>query len=203
MAECSTKSSSDIFRSVDKRRRTDGDPITGSQVPQTQPRPSVLRQSSNRRSWTLPRSACGSSDPGARIRRSVHHLALSCPHQVPSCAARDRRRIAAPNRRHDQRQPCAVAKRTSSERSIFPVVVWRLVRSGIPTSASRRSTMCSPISGASPVFAISRSWSMSTPALVRARLMSRGRSKSVIAAGAAGLHIEDQVGAKRCGHRPG
>jgi methylisocitrate lyase len=28
-------------------------------------------------------------------------------------------------------------------------------------------------------------------------------TKSVIAAGAAGMHIEDQVGAKRCGHRPG
>src|SRR5699024_3709990 len=27
--------------------------------------------------------------------------------------------------------------------------------------------------------------------------------KSLIKAGAAGLHIEDQVGAKRCGHRPG
>jgi len=27
--------------------------------------------------------------------------------------------------------------------------------------------------------------------------------KSVVKAGAAGLHIEDQVGAKRCGHRPG
>ncbi|MEN1367900.1 isocitrate lyase/phosphoenolpyruvate mutase family protein, partial [Pseudomonas aeruginosa] len=26
--------------------------------------------------------------------------------------------------------------------------------------------------------------------------------KSMIKAGAAGLHIEDQVGAKRCGHRP-
>jgi methylisocitrate lyase len=28
-------------------------------------------------------------------------------------------------------------------------------------------------------------------------------TKAVIAAGAAGMHIEDQVGAKRCGHRPG
>ncbi len=27
-------------------------------------------------------------------------------------------------------------------------------------------------------------------------------AKSIIKAGAAGLHIEDQVGAKRCGHRP-
>src|SRR5882672_11925892 len=27
--------------------------------------------------------------------------------------------------------------------------------------------------------------------------------KSLIKAGAAGMHIEDQVGAKRCGHRPG
>src|SRR3546814_6160170 len=29
------------------------------------------------------------------------------------------------------------------------------------------------------------------------------RSKSLIKAGAAACHIEDQVGAKRCGHRPG
>lgn len=28
-------------------------------------------------------------------------------------------------------------------------------------------------------------------------------TRSLIAAGAAGMHIEDQVGAKRCGHRPG
>ena len=32
---------------------------------------------------------------------------------------------------------------------------------------------------------------------------SRAPSKSLIKAGAGAMHIEDQVGAKRCGHRPG
>ncbi len=32
---------------------------------------------------------------------------------------------------------------------------------------------------------------------------SRARSSRMIKAGAAAMHIEDQVGAKRCGHRPG
>jgi methylisocitrate lyase len=34
------------------------------------------------------------------------------------------------------------------------------------------------------------------------RSTSRARRKSLIKSGAAAMHIEDQVGAKRCGHRP-
>ena len=47
-----------------------------------------------------------------------------------------------------------------------------------------------------------RCWSTSTPAGA-ARSTSRRTVRSLIKAGAAAVHIEDQVGAKRCGHRPG
>jgi len=39
--------------------------------------------------------------------------------------------------------------------------------------------------------------------LRRERLQRRATTRSLIKFGAAALHIEDQVGAKRCGHRPG
>ena len=47
-----------------------------------------------------------------------------------------------------------------------------------------------------------RCWSMRTPAGARPST-SRGRSRDLIRSGAAGCHLEDQVQAKRCGHRPG
>jgi len=48
-----------------------------------------------------------------------------------------------------------------------------------------------------------RCWWTSTPASASARFNIARTTRSLIKAGAAAMHIEDQVGAKRCGHRPG
>ena len=56
---------------------------------------------------------------------------------------------------------------------------------------------------ASPTSATYPYWWTSTPALGPLLFNINRTVRSLVKAGAAGMHIEDQVGAKRCGHRPG
>ena len=116
------------------------------------------------------------------------------------CARRQKSRCrwpapSTPIRRGWRRQP-------ASARSISPAAGSRPIRWECPISASAPWKMCSPMFGASPMrralpllVDIDTGWGS---AFNIARTI-----RSMIKAGAAAVHIEDQVGAKRCGHRPG
>ena len=77
----------------------------------------------------------------------------------------------------------------------------RLLRPAGPGHDLAR-TMSARTSAASPAPASCRCWSMPTPAGARAFNIAR-TVQELIRAGAGGMHLEDQVAAKRCGHRPG
>ena len=126
------------------------------------------------------------SSPGARIPRG----ALA--------------RAAAAGSRRDLRLPCDPRRkdRLPGDLSFRRRRRSRLARAARPRNldARRRADRCR---GASPTSDVAAAAGRRRHRLRRRRHSTlRALSRSLIKFGAAAMHIEDQVGAKRCGHRP-
>ena len=119
-----------------------------------------------------------------------------------ACAPRSKRNVRCRWSARSTPIPHCSPRIAASARSISPAQGSRMPRSACRTWASPRSTMSARMCAGSP-------GTCELPLLVDAdtgwgAAFNVARTcKDLLKAGAAGMHLEDQVAAKRCGHRPG